>query len=99
MSDFEATKGPWSICGLISGPMYVGAPRPGNPARMDSVLSGNNAIANARLISAAPDMLAALRKAQDWLDLEDPTMGPTEKATYRRLITQIDAAIEKALGQ
>jgi len=60
VSEFKGTPGPWSVCGLISGPVYIGAPRPGNAARMDDILVGGHDIANATLAAAAPDLLEAL---------------------------------------
>jgi hypothetical protein len=53
--------------------------------------------ANARLISAAPDMLSALRKAKDWM--EDEELGwldDHDKAIHAETMEAINAAITKA---
>jgi hypothetical protein len=48
------TPGPWYVVGRADEyTLYVGAERPGNAARLDSVLSGENVEANAHLIAAA----------------------------------------------
>lgn len=48
--------------------------------------------ANARLIAAAPDLLAALYKAREYID-------PTKAVSDTEILTEIDAAISKAEGR
>ncbi len=58
--------------------------------------------ANARLIAAAPDMLAALHEAREYLDgyidVVDGSYGIPEPNREMMLCAEIDAAIAKAEG-
>jgi hypothetical protein len=91
------TPGPWNIAsdiydnrigiGSQSG-VVVSAPR------VPGALPGVRGIANARLIAAAPDMLAALIEARKQLELYE------QHATGEHFNdTQINAAIAKATGE
>ena len=59
--------------------------------------------ANARLIAAAPDVLAALEDAEGWLNDSDVAYvishDKGEQAAYCRMMVNIRAAIRKARGQ
>jgi hypothetical protein len=53
--------------------------------------------ANARLISAAPDMLYALRKAKNWIDGDaSMDMDDHDHAIYNETMEAINAAIDLA---
>jgi hypothetical protein len=53
--------------------------------------------ANARLISAAPDMLSALHKAQMWMACEDDYgMNGHDRDVYKETMEAINAALKKA---
>lgn len=99
MSD-QITPGPWEIdqewIDLVKAehPDY-GAVRIGS-----SHVSGHIGIANARLIAAAPDMLAALRKAEEALRscyqvADYPANGRTSQD---RALGEVHDAIAKAIG-
>jgi hypothetical protein len=55
--------------------------------------------ANARLISAAPDMLSALRRAKDWIETEpvEETLNDFDRETHASVLDQINNAIQKAI--
>lgn len=56
----QHTPGPWEVDG-----QYVHGP---DGRRFLAVAGDGEGIANARLIAAAPDLLAALRKALEWVE-------------------------------
>lgn len=60
------------------------------------VLNTNDAEANARLIAAAPDLLAALKECVGWLDPDDMRLVNHEEC--RATEQQALAAIAKAEG-
>ena len=66
----------------------------------DSSHFQKQALANARLIAAAPELLAALKRAREYVVRIDGTMGFTapEKRLTAPDIAVIDAAIAKAEG-
>jgi len=100
MSETKHTKGPWSQYGIAitanrKDVCWMGVPAqyPGDSARMCK-----NDKANAHLIAAAPDLLAAcerqLANIERWLETGVPA-GPEEsKAIYE----QMKKAAEKAKG-
>jgi hypothetical protein len=53
--------------------------------------------ANARLISATPDMLSALRKAKAWIECDsDDSLNEHDQAIYDETMKAINDAINKA---
>jgi hypothetical protein len=101
MSATPHTPGPWSTeCNLPFGHQ----PRVESTAKLIAVVGNAEANcqdeweANARLIAAAPDMLAALQRQSEnikrWLNTGIPA-GPAES---KSISDQIDAAIAKATG-
>jgi hypothetical protein len=67
------------------------------PSGIGACMTDEEAIDTARLIAAAPDLLATLRSARDRLALVFEASGrdPRDDATVR----EIDTAIEKATGE
>jgi hypothetical protein len=59
-------------------------------------LDGSATIANARLISAAPDLLAALQYVTDILS---SSVAPDDYEPFRKCVSQARAAISKATGE
>jgi hypothetical protein len=86
------TPGPWHIWSIGSVDMYIGPPQDiDSPAVAIVPLRVSTRAAqvpNARLIAAAPEMLAALEHAREWLQGSEP-----HRATY------ISEIIAKAKGQ
>jgi hypothetical protein len=95
MSETKHTPGPWTFqyadesgeCFIIAGNLggMVGAALPW-PTEIDA-MDFRRVIANARLMSASPDLLAMLKVAQLWLDVDG-----------RFDMQGINAAISKAEG-
>lgn len=100
------TPGPWHVStgtpALDQGDALrisaAGVPKIADVIARD--VSYNQQAANARLIAAAPDLLAALRKAYELIeDLQPVVLGESETAHYDRAIhAAIRAAITKATG-
>jgi len=93
------TPGPWKVGASghwISAPECggIGVASAGRAVTIGGgssyVISNTEAEANARLIAAAPDLLAALEKAQEYFD------GYSTRDTVKRAIA---AAIAKATGE
>lgn len=83
------TQGPWHVVGRAEEfSLAVCAPRPGNEARLDSVLGDENAEANARLIAAAPELYAAVEAV-------DRLMSG-EKLNKSSVLAKVRAALAKA---
>lgn len=107
------TPGPWRLIiddtgGPQSGwPLVVVATddedksvvRPGGqwPYEWDGAISQREAVANAHLISAAPDLLEALAYARTTIRLALIVNGDDENGS--EIIKRIDAAIAKATGE
>lgn len=104
MTKSSHTPGPWDFSDEWEG-IYVGAPQAlklvcevvvTNPNYADprSHISNAEALANARLIAAAPELLSLVRKlltvAEDW---------PMTKAYRSELIEKTKAVIVKATGE
>jgi hypothetical protein len=87
MSDTQHTPGPWRIGD--AGFTVFGPP---NPGALPETIAPTKSRANARLIAAAPELLAAL---QSILDIEPSGLSNDE----RRLYALARAAIAKATGQ
>ena len=82
----QHTPGPWEIDtrhGITSGPCRIRMPEPPTAKNMET------ALANARLIAAAPEMLEALKAI----------MKEYREGYGLRCVEQIRAAIAKATGE
>ena len=89
----QHTPGPWAISPIrdADGALYIESPlTDARNERVACIFGFAEADANARLIAAAPDMLAALREAYLTLECRDGTARVTE---------QVRAAIAKATGE
>ena len=60
------TPGPWGISKNEAGELDICEAGAGN--MLADLAKCKNAVANARLIAAAPEMLQALKNAREWLD-------------------------------
>lgn len=107
-AETKHTPGPWSVFICDDGGEWTGWPlsisadhftdktvvRPGGfyPYAWDAGISQNEAVANARLITAAPDMLAALKVAVDgWGDhLSDGDDYPSWVKPARAVIAKAE---------
>lgn len=102
----EHTPGPWSYYAGESQPNpYWRNIRLYNGERLIAEVGCTNAVgdgdANARLIAAAPELLAALSAYQRLVGYLQRTTNPEEWATHgdwKRLQAEADAAIRKAKG-
>jgi hypothetical protein len=84
------TPGPWRASDADNGTVFANDQPIGR--RLIAYLPTNAAQGpNARLIAAAPDLLAALREANSWIDAY--SIGS------RAVLDQIQAAIFKATGE
>lgn len=100
------TPGPWQVVAADDGETYVcgGEPEAGNLPRPIAVMmrDDDEAHADANIIAAAPDMLAALRLAAEWLGeaLIDELIDADEDyiANVRETHTMMLAVIYKAEG-
>jgi hypothetical protein len=107
----EHTSGPWNVVtepfwrrtGVIvgnSGKTAVAQARFAGSAENFSEAPDPQIIPNARLISAAPDMLSALRKAKDWMEVEGDygkdKWEEHDQNVYDLTMEAINAAITKA---
>jgi len=113
MSD-KFTPGPWRVeerrdqCGRVTPPYFAVVIDDrrviADTLNADDVFLSDETEANARLVAAAPDLLAV---AKDWLDhfdcLTDDSDSPEIKAMYLRLhgkrVEATRAAIAKATGK
>jgi hypothetical protein len=83
MANAKHTPGPW----VVSGKATINSTMRGWVASVSTV----DRVANARLISAAPDMLEALRGILESMEMENPLAHKTQIDAAR-------AAIAKAEG-
>lgn len=107
------TPGPWLVphfarpdiqcnCGYVLSPNYMGAIATVHfegekPGEYDDNPPLDEAIANARLIAATPDMLAALVSVRDW---DEHDANPAGYGGLRHELREVvDAAIAKAEGR
>ena len=95
------TPGPWTvdeshIDGAINaGKRHVALANFYNCHDEEVRVTRDQQKANAHLIAAAPEMLEALKKAVDALELADDSGTPG----LRKIIAEADAAIRKAEGE
>lgn len=91
------TKGPWTAH-VLTGEVTVESPC-GRILYMATVDGDAEAVSDAHLIAAAPDLLAAVR---GMLEVERTVFGSPEHATYsqryRQATAAMVAAIKKAEG-
>lgn len=87
MSDVKHTPGPWKVEGSIYKHMHseIVSAMPGAERGISQVWKHDNAMADARLMAAAPDLLEAL------IALRADCMGMVPDCAE-----QVDAAIAKA---
>ena len=93
------TKGPWDwrsqgVFGLQREERFSVYPNHGDLARSVAVVDGPNSDDNARLIAAAPDLLAACEAAKAFV-FDDTCRHDSEKAP---LLALLRAAIARARG-
>ncbi len=97
MSNAKHTPGPW-IVEQVSGAIEVC-----NEETLFTVARcgiGNGVSeANARLIAAAPELLAALERTADVLEYYNENKGPTRDSALCDLFAIARAAIAKAKGE
>lgn len=100
MTDTQHTPGPWTYS---EGTRTIRGPQNHWLASMDSWDGAIDHAANARLISAAPTMLAALLNTTDALDqlMREGTLkiGHPYAPHVRNIIDNARAAIAKATGE
>jgi hypothetical protein len=81
------TPGPWGVA------IYNGKPAVSRDTEMGGLIAVGVTAADARLIAAAPDMLAVLKSIPEWFEMWLPdAIGPAEQA----LLEKVTAAIVKA---
>lgn len=104
MSDATHTAGPWAFRNGFMGCIEIfpakEPPELGQWAELATVEldygDGDEGLSNAHLISAAPDMLAALKAAQDWFLALADGQKLDRIAMANSIMPQISAAISKA---
>lgn len=101
----QHTPGPWFVWGPFIGPRL--APDSGihvKVARIAGHETDADAVANARLIAAAPELLEALAEARIAVaaDLEDAQSDEGRFQSFEQVfaerLARVDAAIAKATG-
>ncbi len=98
------TPGPWTIREISSGPQIVDSENRTVVDRLYSAMRRNDTDANARLIAAAPDLLAALGEVSAYLNLlrhrycDEGRMEGLYKEVVRES-EKVRAAIAKAEGR
>jgi hypothetical protein len=98
MSDNKHTSGPWTskrtkTYDAVYGPQ-------GELITFVAIREDEEAVANNALISASPDMLAALEVArQEIIDLCESSTLVAVKAKRRPAYMQIEATLQKAKGE
>ena len=94
----NSTPGPWTITRLVSPDYALQFGIYAGPGPSVALVVNGNREANARLIAAAPDLLAALHLALPFI--EDCAMDDCYKPGYvNKAIATIRAAIKKATGE
>jgi hypothetical protein len=93
------TPGPWKR-GIVSDSCSTGGDIayiwPESNGHTLARVQGGNVTANSLLISAAPDLLAALQYVTDILS---SSIAPDDYEPFRACISQARAAISKATGE
>jgi len=100
MKESKHTPGPWSVIGMVSGHVQkiVTCDAHGNTAANIATLDIQDSKikkSNARLIAAAPELLASLERSLERLNAANAAR--TEKQG-RFMVSDIEAAIAKAKG-
>ncbi len=96
----QHTPGPWAVdkdCDLIIVDHEggsLGEMTPGNPA-----VSDEQAVANARLVAAAPELLKALKEALGVIRMSSAEDDTEIEAAIRRVEKQCKVVIAKAEGR
>ena len=88
------TPGPWVTHGLVV--VAADAPK-AILCQVHGSMANPAAVADARLIAAAPDLLAALERAQGYLVSDYTGSDGTDQTGG--LLKQVDAAVKLARGQ
>lgn len=102
-SQFKGTPGPWKIC--CYGHEYKELviekdKKPETRVANVAIQKTFKSLANARLIAAAPEMLAALQEIVRQHDLDaDNTLLPPIPNRWMDAISKAEKAINKALGR
>lgn len=112
MSKHTATPGPWRVCGghtpshtaIHSAAGYIVWQMADREIHTEggSIVSApdyETQRANARLIAAAPALLAAARAAKDELERLMAILGDEDYATAEAVVEQLAAAIKLAEGE
>jgi hypothetical protein len=98
MADTKHTPGPWSILDERRGFIVTACDDCYDVATVRNIGNRDNA-ANARLIAAAPDMLAALQTIKQLNDDAAPFGGEIYRDRVDRAWDAVRAAIAKATGE
>lgn len=105
MSEAKHTPGPWVVYPETDGSEICAVDYVEKlpiRQRISTVTHGNNWIFNARLIAAAPEMLATLRKLEYWLDTDPEVieaMPGDERRDHMAKLGMIREVITKAEGR
>lgn len=91
------TPGPWHVCDMITNAAHVAS----KSGFVIAAVGGNGAYeraqpANARLIAAAPDMLAALEAILPFVPPEHAKMSMVGSLAHLQAANDVRAAIAKA---
>lgn len=91
------TPGPWVVSNK-GGMLNVSAPASGGALASLGIPKGEERFANARLIAAAPDLLAACEAVVSLLAVEG-LKSPTVEVARAAVRKELHAAIAKAVGK
>ncbi|QRY69153.1 hypothetical protein JVX98_13420 [Ensifer sp. PDNC004] len=95
MSETKHTRGPWEFDGPPDNIIVWSGPE----ARVCFLTSDGPTEANGRLIAAAPDLLAALKAAEPYVEALHSLMNPeSTRSQVWSVVKQLRAAISKAEG-
>lgn len=93
------TPGPWRAVECSDGARHVATRRGNVIAHISAFALDGDRSGNARLIAAAPDLLAALEKEQEWRE-RDAAGALDEEWDYETMVGQYRrAAIARATGE
>lgn len=102
MTKAKNTPGPWIVKQTSSGNPFVYEGATGKTvagvALVKKDCDREESEANARLIAAAPELLAALERTADVLEYYNENKGPTRDSALCDLFAIARAAIAKARG-